>query len=493
MVPRQNGLGRSFMGAGDYYLHDKQADTSERVAFTHAENIPTQNPEKALKWMAWTAIHAEDLKRESGTEQTGHSSKKPVFTFSLSWHPEQEPHKEDMVGAGRRALVALGLEEHETLMVAHSDRDHPHLHLIVNTVHPETGSVNRLSYSQLRLSKWAEAYEREHGKIYCEQRVENNARRDQGRKVNVHADLIAEIYNSSDNGKAFQAALAERGFKLAQGKGSRILVIDPEGVPFNLARRIEGLKSKEIKAKLKDLDGQLQPLSEFADELESKRKEERPKTSEETELTARNKKADEPVYCDRDQQDREWQESIVDAGIKGSDPAKRKDEADQRSKTLSPEALNALQDRHLSELGRFYEENNQAKLRLAAQLDESYGVHEEALRGQAARLEEVTKNSGAFRLWWLKATRQIPRNPEQEIQNARLSLENIESRRNEAYQSLESEISERRQAIESRHAREQLEFQEPAQPPPAQDQVPPAQEVDHTPGPDEDTGPSLSY
>ena len=93
MVPREAGRGRSFKGAGLYYLHDKDALTSERVAFTHTENVPTNDPEKALKWMAWTAIHAEDLKRESGSAMTGRACGKPVFTFSLSWHPEQEPKK----------------------------------------------------------------------------------------------------------------------------------------------------------------------------------------------------------------------------------------------------------------------------------------------------------------------------------------------------------------------------------------------------------------
>src|SRR5690606_37151257 len=136
----------------------KGALTSERVAFTHTENVPTDDPDKALKWMAWTAIHADELKREAGVRDNGRACARPVFTMSLAWHPEQEPKKWEMIGAGRQALMRLGLQDHETVMVAHADREHPHLHLIVNLIHPETGRANRLSYSRLKLSTWAEEY-----------------------------------------------------------------------------------------------------------------------------------------------------------------------------------------------------------------------------------------------------------------------------------------------------------------------------------------------
>src|SRR5688572_1427437 len=108
MVPREANRGSSFKSAGLYYLHDKKADTSERVAWTHTENIPTQDPEKALKWMAWTAMHAEELKQRSGEEtKRGRKSEKPVYAFSLAWAPEETPERWEMIVAARRALDAL--------------------------------------------------------------------------------------------------------------------------------------------------------------------------------------------------------------------------------------------------------------------------------------------------------------------------------------------------------------------------------------------------
>ena len=60
MVPKVAGKGRSFKGAGLYYLHDKQALTSERVQFTHTVNLPTEDAEKALGWMAHTAMRDDE-------------------------------------------------------------------------------------------------------------------------------------------------------------------------------------------------------------------------------------------------------------------------------------------------------------------------------------------------------------------------------------------------------------------------------------------------
>ena len=83
------------------------------------------------------------------------------------------------------SLEALGLEGHEALIVAHEDTRHPHVHVIANRVDPETGKAAKLGNSKLRLSRWAEGYEREQGRIRCEERVKNNARRRAGQEV-VH-------------------------------------------------------------------------------------------------------------------------------------------------------------------------------------------------------------------------------------------------------------------------------------------------------------------
>lgn len=179
MVPKVAAKGNSFKGAGLYYLHDKKAATAKRVAFTLTENLPTDNPERALRLMAYTALRQGELKAANAGARTGRKLGKPVYTYSLSWAPDEKPTQAEMIEAGRETLKILGLGAHEVLMVAHSDEPHPHLHLIINRVHPDTGKAAVLSNDHLALSKWAEAYERKHGKIRCEERVKNNEKRRQ--------------------------------------------------------------------------------------------------------------------------------------------------------------------------------------------------------------------------------------------------------------------------------------------------------------------------
>ena len=101
MIPRIAAGGGNFRGAFQYYLHDKDATTRSRVAWTHTENLLTRDPDKAWRVMAYTAKEHERLKEASGQKTTGRKLTKPVFAFSLSWHPEQKPDRDHMLATAR--------------------------------------------------------------------------------------------------------------------------------------------------------------------------------------------------------------------------------------------------------------------------------------------------------------------------------------------------------------------------------------------------------
>jgi hypothetical protein len=151
VVPRVAKGGRSFKGAGLYYLHDKRALTAERVLFTETVNLSSRTPETALKEMAWTFYHQPELKAQAGVKSRGSKLKAPVHAYSLSWHPEQKPERAHMLAMARESLRVQGLEDHQALIVAHGDEPHPHVHVIVNRVHPET-AINQRSCHQVQLS-----------------------------------------------------------------------------------------------------------------------------------------------------------------------------------------------------------------------------------------------------------------------------------------------------------------------------------------------------
>jgi hypothetical protein len=185
MIPRIQ-TGTSFKGAALYYLHDKRHQgeaerlTSDRVAWTHAVNTLENDPEAVLAEMRQTALDQSFLKIQAGKRVDGRPTGRTVMTVALAWAPDQQPNQADMIEAGNSFLRHMGWQEHQVLFVAHNDTKHPHVHLIINRVHPETGMTIDDAWSKTRAQKWALSYEREHGRVYCEGR-EAKYSRDEGR------------------------------------------------------------------------------------------------------------------------------------------------------------------------------------------------------------------------------------------------------------------------------------------------------------------------
>ena len=185
MVPNVTKTGTSFRGAMLYYLHDKRAEdeqvrlTGERVAWTSTRNLISDDPEIAVATMRATAADQDRLKREAGIKSTGRKSDKVVYAYSLAWHPDEKDGltRAEMERAADESLRVIGADGLQAVIVCHNDEPQPHVHVIVNRVSPDDGSMHVYSNDRLKLSQWAESYERERGKIWCQDRVANNARR----------------------------------------------------------------------------------------------------------------------------------------------------------------------------------------------------------------------------------------------------------------------------------------------------------------------------
>ena len=214
MIAKLAARGTSFKGAGNYYLHDKETQTSERIAWTETMNLRTANPERAIKVMTGTAMDRDAIKEAAGIKASGRSSNKVVQTHSLSWHPDEQPAKAEMLAAARESLKALDIEDRQALIVCHNDEPHPHIHVIVNRVSPADGRLSSTSQEKLKLSRWAEDWERRHGRIFCEQRVTNNAERDHGIFIKDRSNVTRSTFEAAkaateglnDNREGRQAA-----------------------------------------------------------------------------------------------------------------------------------------------------------------------------------------------------------------------------------------------------------------------------------------------
>jgi hypothetical protein len=171
MNPAVARKGNFFLGAVGYITHDVGRDSAERVEFTGVFNIRTTDPEKAAKVMAWTALHAGELKAAAGVAKTGRKTESPVYHFTLNWEPGNKPPEEHMTETARSALRALGYDEHEAVYAVHTDKEHRHIHIVVNRVHPVTGKTHNPDNDQKILQRWAYEYEKGQGNVVCLERA----------------------------------------------------------------------------------------------------------------------------------------------------------------------------------------------------------------------------------------------------------------------------------------------------------------------------------
>lgn len=282
MVPRTTKPGRSFVGAWAYYFHDKRSleemergagrHTAERIEWAHVENMARVKDERAAIGLM------------VATAQQNTRCEKPVYAFSLAWHPEQKPERGEMIEAAREALKVLGMQDHQAVFVAHNDTAHRHVHVIVNRVHPETLKAANNYRDHEKLSAWALEQERRQERIYCKAREfranaralsERPARETQPKppRSRYVDNTLAACWARSDSGKGFKTALEAKGWRLAKGdrKQEVLMAVAPSGRAFAVLRELNKglapgrkLKGEDLDRKLADLKRETLPTVEQA-------------------------------------------------------------------------------------------------------------------------------------------------------------------------------------------------------------------------------------
>ena len=77
----------------------------------------------------------------------------PVYHYQLCWRPGERPSQAQWEEAARKTITDLGFKEHQFLVVAHDDREHFHVHVLINRIHPETYRAHYPGFSKRELDK----------------------------------------------------------------------------------------------------------------------------------------------------------------------------------------------------------------------------------------------------------------------------------------------------------------------------------------------------
>jgi hypothetical protein len=185
MIPKISSSGTSFKGLSQYLTHDPNAETSERVAWTHTLNLANDDIACAVNEMYITAENAELLKQQAGLRAGGRKTENPVKHISLNWDPADNPSQKHMIETTQHFLDSMGWGEHQAIFVAHDDKPYKHVHIILNAIHPETGRHLSEAWENNRAQRWAAEYERAQDCIRCPQRLEERETREKAMPRNM--------------------------------------------------------------------------------------------------------------------------------------------------------------------------------------------------------------------------------------------------------------------------------------------------------------------
>jgi hypothetical protein len=142
--------GRRFAALARYLLRGRSGQETERVAWTAGRNLGLDDPELAAVLMQATADQNPRVEV-------------PVYHLTINFDPNDPVTPAEMQAVADRVLRDLGLAEHQALMVAHQDRTHPHVHVMVNRVHPETGVAWERWQDRPKIERTLRELERELG------------------------------------------------------------------------------------------------------------------------------------------------------------------------------------------------------------------------------------------------------------------------------------------------------------------------------------------
>lgn len=205
-----------------------------------------------------------DAMQESEAIARGTRCKKHLFSLSLNPPEHEDVPVEAFDSAIERIEQRLGLEGQPRAIVFHEKEGRRHAHAVWSRIDGEEMKAINLPWYKTRLNEVARELYREHGwempdgfrdkrqrdpLAFTLDEWQQAKRTKQDPKLTK--SLIRESWEHSDTREAFEAALREKGFWLAQGDKRGFVAVDWRGETYSLSR-MSGAKTKELKTRLGD-------------------------------------------------------------------------------------------------------------------------------------------------------------------------------------------------------------------------------------------------
>lgn len=158
---------KGFRRLANYLAGKTQQLTPDRVDWSFGVNLETADPETAAAIMEATAA-------------TNTRCQTPAYHFMVSFDPKDalqgKIDRKAMREIAEEVVKRMGLTEYQALVFAHKDKKHPHIHFLVNRIHPETGKALSRHEDGKRLTEICREIARERGLNVAKEKAKQNDR-----------------------------------------------------------------------------------------------------------------------------------------------------------------------------------------------------------------------------------------------------------------------------------------------------------------------------
>lgn len=259
--------GKSRAGPSQLARHLGRADTNERIEVLQLDSAGT-TAEAFRDWQTYTIA-------TKGKLGLYHANIDPDAKYQMT--PEQWTRAVDILEE------ELGLQGQPRAVVMHEKHGRQHIHVVWSRADMDTMTLRSDSQNYQAHERASLRMEQEFGHEHVPGK---HAKRDrenqpefpkaevshdewqQGERTGIgHRERktqVTALFEASDSGAAFKAALEDAGYVLARGDRRDFVLLDSDAKVHSLGRQLPGLKAKDLRAFMADINQDALPTVDQA-------------------------------------------------------------------------------------------------------------------------------------------------------------------------------------------------------------------------------------
>ena len=253
--------GKSRAGPAGLAAHLRNTEKNERVSLLETRGTIAQDLRGALI--------------EMDTYAMGTRCEKSLYHAAISPEPPHRLTPEQRAEAIEALEDKLGLTGHARVVVMHEKLGREHIHVVWSRIDLDRMVSVSDSHNYRKHEEVARDLERRFGHdrvqgahherdgVQRPERTPSRAELRQEERSGIKSsDVRAEVtaaFRASDNAEAFKSALEQAGYVLAKGDRRDFVILDRAGGIHSLARRIEVVKTAELRTFMSSIDREKLP------------------------------------------------------------------------------------------------------------------------------------------------------------------------------------------------------------------------------------------